>query len=121
VDDVLESVVTEGEAVYETGGVLAAGVASSWCGHLHTVFQQHELPADTETFTVSGRMTITRVIAAAKLASSKNEARRLIAGDGVSLDGRKVGDPFEVVTPASGGSVLQVGKRRFARLVAGSG
>jgi tyrosyl-tRNA synthetase len=89
--------------------------------HFRTVFQQHELPADMETFTVSGRMTITDVIAAAKLASSKNEARRLIAGDGVSLDGRKVGDPFEVVTPASGGSVLQVGKRRFARLVGGSG
>jgi tyrosyl-tRNA synthetase len=59
------------------------------------------------------------VIAAAKLAPSKNEARRLIAGGGVSLDGRKVSDPFEIVTPAPGGTVLQVGKRRFARLVAG--
>jgi tyrosyl-tRNA synthetase len=70
---------------------------------LHTVFQQHELPADMETFTVSGRMKITDVIAAAKLASSRNEARCLIAGDGVALDGRKVGDPFEVVTSAAGG------------------
>jgi tyrosyl-tRNA synthetase len=84
-----------------------------------SVFQQHELPADMDTYTVTGTPTITDVIAAAKLAPSKNEARRLIAGGGVSLDGRKVSDPFEIVTPAPEGTVLQVGKRRFARLVKG--
>jgi len=57
------------------------------------------------------------VIVAAKLAPSKNEARRLIAADGVSLDGRKVSDPVEVINPPDGGIVLQVGKRRFVRLV----
>ena len=86
--------------------------------HFRTVFQHRELPVDMESFTVAGRMTITDVIAAAKMASSKSEARRLIAGDGVTLDGRKVSDPYEVVTPLPGGSVLQVGKRRFARLIA---
>ena len=87
--------------------------------HFHTVFQQHELPAEMGTFPVSGTPTITDVIAATGLAPSKKEARRLIAGDGVSLDGRKVSDPFEIVAPAPGGTVLQVGKRRFVRLVPG--
>jgi tyrosyl-tRNA synthetase len=85
--------------------------------HFKTVFQQRELPADMDTFTVTGSPTITDVIAASKLAPSKSEARRLIAGGGVSLDGRKVSDPFELVVPAGGGTVLQVGKRRFVRLI----
>lgn len=85
--------------------------------HFRTVFQQREQPADMESYTVTGSPTISDVMAACKLASSKKEAHRLIAGDAVSLDGRKVTDPFEVVTPAPGGSVLQVGKRRFLRLV----
>jgi tyrosyl-tRNA synthetase len=87
--------------------------------HFKTVFQQHEIPAEMETYTVVGSPTITDVIAAAKLAPSKSEAKRLIAGGGVSLDGRKVSDGFEVVAPADGGTVLQVGKRRFVRLVKG--
>jgi tyrosyl-tRNA synthetase len=85
--------------------------------HFRTVFQQHEMPADMDTFTLNGTLTITEVIVATKLAASKNEARRLIAGDGVSLDGRKVSDPFEAVHPAPAGTVLQVGKRRFVRLI----
>jgi len=85
--------------------------------HFRTVFQQHVAPADMALYVVNGTQTITEIIVAAKLATSKNEARRLIAADGVSLDGRKVSDPFEVVNPPEGGMVLQVGKRRFVRVV----
>jgi tyrosyl-tRNA synthetase len=85
--------------------------------HFRTVFQQHEAPADMPSYVVNGTPTVTEVMVAAKLAPSKNEARRLIGGDGVTLDGRKVSDPFEAVNPPDGGIVLQVGKRRFVRLV----
>ena len=85
--------------------------------HFRTVFQQREVPTDIESYIVTGTPTIVEVIVAAKLAPSKNEARRLIAADGVSLDGRKVSDPVEVINPPDGGIVLQVGKRRFVRLV----
>jgi tyrosyl-tRNA synthetase len=88
--------------------------------HFKTVFQQHELPTEMDTYRVSDGQSITDIIAAAKLAPSKSEAKRLIAGGGVSLDGRKVSDVFEVVAPADGGTVLQVGKRRFVRLVKGA-
>ncbi|HEY3290108.1 MAG TPA: tyrosine--tRNA ligase [Anaerolineae bacterium] len=85
--------------------------------HFRTVFQQHETPATMVEHPVSGKPTIVEVMVATKLAPSKNEARRLIAADGVTLDGRKVNDPAEVITPPAGGVVLQVGKRRFVRLV----
>jgi tyrosyl-tRNA synthetase len=55
------------------------------------------------------------IIANAKLAASKNEAKRLIAGGGVTLDGRRVEDFAEQVQPGSR-MVLQVGKRRFLKL-----
>ncbi len=83
------------------------------------VFQQRELPTEMDTYPVTGTPTVADVMVATKLAPSKNEARRLIAGGGVSLGGRKVSDFYEAITPAPEGTVLQVGKRRFVRLVVG--
>jgi tyrosyl-tRNA synthetase len=95
-------------------GVAAAQRAEE---QFRAVFQQRELPAEMDTYPITGMPTIADVIVATKLAPSKNEARRLIAGGGVSLDGRKVSDPYEAVAPGTKGAVLQVGKRRFVRLV----
>jgi tyrosyl-tRNA synthetase len=95
-------------------GVAAAQRAEE---QFRAVFQQRELPTEMDTYPVAGTPTIADIIVATKLAPSKNEARRLIAGGGVSLDGRKVSDPYEAVAPGTKGTVLQVGKRRFVRLV----
>jgi len=51
-----------------------------------------------------------------KTADSKGQARRLIQGGGVSLDGDKITDPFTVVQPENG-QVLKVGKRKFVKLI----
>jgi tyrosyl-tRNA synthetase len=62
--------------------------------------------------------TVASALADAGLAKSIPEARRLISQGGVKVDGRPVTDvnyPFDAVP----GSVLQVGKRRFARVVEG--
>lgn len=86
--------------------------------HFKTVFQQREAPVEMDTFAISGSRSIADVIVAARLAASKGEAKRLIAGGGVTLDGRRIADPFEAVPALSAeGAVLQVGKRRFVRLV----
>ena len=97
----------------------AAGRAEE---HFRTVFQQREQPPDMETFAVTGAQTVVDIMAAAGLTKSKNEGRRLVAEGGVSLDGRKVTDPFEPVKVDSpDGVVLRVGKRRFVRLVSTNG
>ncbi|MDW8053970.1 MAG: tyrosine--tRNA ligase [Anaerolineae bacterium] len=83
--------------------------------HFVAVFQQRSIPEDMVTLQLKESMTIVDAIMALGFASSRSEARRLIAGGGVTLDGRTVTDPFER-PPAP--AVLQVGKRRFARLVA---
>ncbi|MBP3491205.1 RNA-binding S4 domain-containing protein, partial [bacterium] len=47
---------------------------------------------------------------------SKGEAKRLIQGGGVKLDGEKLSDMAYTVKPGMD-VVLQVGKRKFAKLI----
>jgi len=58
---------------------------------------------------------VTRVVAAAGLAKSATEARKLIAQGGVRVDREKVGDPM--ATLGAGEYLVQVGKLRAARVV----
>jgi tyrosyl-tRNA synthetase len=81
--------------------------------HFQAVFQKGDLPDEMPEFAVSEGMNIVEIMVALKFAASKGDARRLIAGGGVYLDGRTVTDAGEVPRPPQ---VLQVGKRRFARL-----
>ena len=53
-----------------------------------------------------------------KLAASKGEARRLIDGGGVSVDGEKVTDNKGVFTASHSGTVLKIGKRKFLKVFA---
>ena len=51
-----------------------------------------------------------------KFVSSKGEAKRLIQGGGVKLDGKKITDmayTFNITEPV----ILQAGKRKFAKLI----
>jgi len=50
------------------------------------------------------------------LSASNSEARRLITQGGVRLAGEVVKDPMQVVTRPASPLLIQVGKRRFARL-----
>ena len=52
------------------------------------------------------------------MAPSNNEARRLIQGGGVSIDGEKIADVNALYEPKES-AVLKVGKRKFVRLVKG--
>lgn len=80
------------------------------------IFREHQAPSDMPEVQVDVPATIVSLILQAGLAASNNEARRLVQQGGVRLDGEKVagveGD-LDFVSPA----VLQVGRRRFARLV----
>lgn len=48
-------------------------------------------------------------------APSNSEARRLVEGGGVEIDGKRVDDPRAEVAPR-GGEILRAGKKRYARL-----
>lgn len=89
--------------------------------HFERVFRQGALPDEMpevelppDAFT-QGRVWLVRLLVAAGLAPSNGEARRLIEQGGVRLDGEVLTDP-NLEVAVQDGAVLQVGKRRFARL-----
>ncbi|HVZ39528.1 MAG TPA: tyrosine--tRNA ligase [Candidatus Kapabacteria bacterium] len=80
------------------------------------IFVKRDVPEEMESFAVEEPTPLVDLIVRAGLAASKGEARRLIQGGGVSLDGTKVEDVNFVHVPG-GDSVLKVGRRKFLRLV----
>ena len=48
---------------------------------------------------------------------SKAEAKRLIDGGGVKLKSNKITDPNLLITEKDKNSVLQIGKRKFVKIV----
>jgi tyrosyl-tRNA synthetase len=62
-----------------------------------------------------GRIWIVKLMTIAGFAKSNGEARRLVEGGGVRFNDEPVKDPGVEVIPKEG-DILQVGKRRFARL-----
>jgi tyrosyl-tRNA synthetase len=89
--------------------------AQAAADHFATVFQQRELPEDMPTYSLDGPRNIVDVMIAANLATTKSEARRLIEQGGVKWDGQRV-DQITFEAP-SREAVLQVGRRKFVRLV----
>jgi tyrosyl-tRNA synthetase len=78
-----------------------------------TMHQRQEIPADLEEISLDAPCPIVELLHRFRIAPSKSEARRLVDGGGVRLDGDTIGRYDHVVT----GGVLQVGKRRIYRVV----
>ena len=85
--------------------------------HFKKVFQKGELPSEMPTHRPSAsELNVVDLLVVTDLAKSKSEARRLIQQGGVKLDGQKVGS-IELMVSVKDGMILQVGKRRFVRLI----
>lgn len=75
------------------------------------------MPEDIETVVFPGKSAnLIELVRGAGFASSNSEARRLIEGGGVRLDGGTARDPLLAVT-GKAEVVLQRGKNRFAKIV----
>ena len=89
--------------------------------HFDRVVSAGEIPEDVPVHLVNadalegGRIWIARLLVEAGLASSNGEARRLISQGGVRINGETVTDPG-LDWLAEDGAVVQVGKRKFARI-----
>lgn len=79
------------------------------------IFVEKSVPDDIEEFTLLSSMTITNLLAEAKLASSKSEARRLIDQGGVSIDNERISDP-NAILPERNEFIVKVGKRKFLKV-----
>ena len=102
-----------------------AGAGEEAQAEFDRVFKQNLMPEDIAEVHVEltpndeGKLYLAGILKECGLAPSAGEARRLIDGGGVKIDGEPVAPKSynvdaDVLAP---GKVLQVGKRKFARLV----
>ncbi|MBE6464649.1 MAG: tyrosine--tRNA ligase [Eggerthellaceae bacterium] len=87
------------------------------------VFKQHEVPEDIPEFDVDltpndkGTVYLAKLLVEIGLAQSAGEARRLIDGGGVKINGESVAaKAYDVDAVKLAGATIQVGKRKFARI-----
>jgi len=79
------------------------------------VFRRKEVPEDIPEVAVEAVFNPIDLLVNVGAASSRSEAKRLIMGGGVKLDGKVIKDFSDC--RIQGPSILRVGKRRFYRLV----
>ncbi|BBH19615.1 tyrosine--tRNA ligase [Paenibacillus baekrokdamisoli] len=100
-------------------GVEAAEAAQQ---HFVTVFQQRALPDDIEEAVLpaselqDGQIRIVKLLVTLGLQASGSEAKRSVQQGAVRINENKMDDPSADITPQNG-DVIQVGKRKYVKLI----
>jgi tyrosyl-tRNA synthetase len=90
------------------------------------IFKEHALPDDIPEVHISnselpyGKIWIVHLMVLCGFAATNSEARRLIEQGGVSINNESITDAT-LNTEIKSGSILKVGKRRFARVIISNG
>lgn len=79
-------------------------------------FQKHQIPEDIQEFAIPSGTLIGKAMVMCEMVKSSSEALRMIEQGGVRLDGEKITDKNFVLSHSEP-VVLQVGKRKFAKLI----
>lgn len=105
------------EIVTQFHGTTAAREAEE---HFTRVFQKGEIPEEVVRLRSSAgnKSTLTAELTEAGLTKSRSEARRLLAQGAIEIDGKTITEDLEIAQIKKG-SIIKVGKRRFAQ-IAGS-
>ena len=96
-------------------GTEAADAAEA---HFRTVFQQRELPPDMPGLTLLAPISVVDLLTNGGLVSTRSEVRRLVQQGGIKLDGERIDDAASLIEPGRE-HILQVGRRKFVKLLAG--
>ncbi len=93
-----------------------ADAAEQAAAEFEKVFAQKQLPEDIPEIDKSTEpISAVKLLLHCRLVSSGGQAKRLIKQAAVTINGRKIDDPNEQITPADG-MVIRAGKRKFAKL-----
>lgn len=101
-----------------------AGAGEEGEAAFDALFKKHETPDDIPEYAADltpsedGTVYLAKIIADAGLVKSVGEARRMIDGGGVKINGEAVAPKnYNVPAEKLKGATIQVGKRRFVKLV----
>ncbi len=90
--------------------------AENAAAEFEKVFAQKQIPQDIPAVKISSEaVTAAKLLAVCNLVASGGEAKRLIAGGGMTIDGEKITDPNKSITPKNG-MIVRAGKLKFAKL-----
>jgi len=105
-----------GRTTQEQPEVVTMSIGDATAAEFHSIFAKGQLPHDMPVVEISSEpIMVSKLLFVCGLVPSGSEAKRKIKQSAVSIDGRKITDPNEQITPADG-TVIQLGKRKFARL-----
>lgn len=102
---------------------LAYTITEEYCGKDGAEFGKNEfinvvsnkgIPEDISEIKIGDKCILIDLLVDLKFVASRGEAKRLIQGGGVKLDGEKISDINYVIT---NGGILQSGKRNFVKLI----
>ena len=81
-------------------------------------FQKNAIPDEMPEVSIplSDGLAIGNLIKEAQLCSSTSEAMRMVKQGAVKIDGQRIDDPRQIISEQAS-FVLQVGKRKFARII----
>jgi tyrosyl-tRNA synthetase len=86
--------------------------------HWHKVHSQKQVPDEMPSHVVSQETPLFRLLVESGLTAGSGEAKRLIQEGGVRVDNEQIKDANAIISVAAGAAkVLQVGRRKFVRLV----
>ncbi len=103
----------------EASGTATISVGTSAREEFEKVFSKKNLPDEIPVVEIAWEgetMKLVKVMAAAKVASSNSEAKRLIQQGGVEVDQKPVKD-VDASLPGGVPFILRVGKKRFVKVV----
>ncbi|HHO54316.1 MAG TPA: tyrosine--tRNA ligase [Deltaproteobacteria bacterium] len=103
----------------ETTRLLHGDAAAAAASGAASAMVRSEAAADLPTHPLSAPERLLVILVDAGLASSRSEARRLVAQGAVRIDGNRVDDPEQQIAPGAEGSVVRVGKKRVVRIIEG--
>jgi tyrosyl-tRNA synthetase len=84
--------------------------------HFEKVFAQGQLPDDIPEVKISAESIMaSKLLVVCKLVPSSSEAKRMIKQGAVEIDKNKIDEPNTQIAPTDG-MVIQVGKRKFAKI-----
>jgi tyrosyl-tRNA synthetase len=90
--------------------------AEAAAAEFDNVFAKGQLPEDMPEVQLPAQPVMaSKLLLACNLVASGGEGKRMIGQSAVSIDGNRISDPNSEITPKDG-MVIQVGKRKFARL-----
>ncbi|MBM3247964.1 MAG: tyrosine--tRNA ligase [Candidatus Omnitrophica bacterium] len=80
----------------------------------NNIFSKRKTPSDLESYQIDKEISLCEVLVKSSLATSGNEARRLIKQGAVTIDEKKILDVNYIIKE---GGILKAGKRRFLKIV----